>query len=263
MLLLGFGGILFNVTVISLIQAITPDRILGRANASRRFVVWGVIPFGGLVGGALGSSIGLRETMVIGALGGAARSRADPALARPLGREDVRARGSVLADRLREQRARVALPGEVRLRTAAAPARRSPPANPFRGGREPGERVLELVACIRLVEVLRHSRDRAPVELELAARVAPGREQQLGAAYGCLHLVRVELDVLPGEPGEAGQQIVARPRLEELQQLTHASQSRDVGQVLQGGPLSGVSNSGPAPSGSTTTAPFEAKNCAI
>ena len=70
MMLLGFGGILFNVTMISLIQAITPDRILGRANASRRFVVWGVIPLGGLVGGALGSTIGLRETMVIGALGG-------------------------------------------------------------------------------------------------------------------------------------------------------------------------------------------------
>jgi hypothetical protein len=29
-----------------------------------------VIPFGGLVGGALGSAIGLRETMVLGALGG-------------------------------------------------------------------------------------------------------------------------------------------------------------------------------------------------
>ena len=70
MMVIGFGGILYNVTAISLIQAITPDRILGRANASRRFVVWGVIPFGGLVGGALGSTIGLRETMVVGALGG-------------------------------------------------------------------------------------------------------------------------------------------------------------------------------------------------
>ena len=69
-LIIGFGVILFNVTAISLIQAITPDRILGRANASRRFVVWGVIPFGGLVGGSLGSWIGLRETMVIGAIGG-------------------------------------------------------------------------------------------------------------------------------------------------------------------------------------------------
>ena len=69
-MIIGFGGILFNVTAISLIQAITPDRMLGRANASRRFVVWGVIPFGGLVGGALGSAIGLRETILIGALGG-------------------------------------------------------------------------------------------------------------------------------------------------------------------------------------------------
>ena len=40
MLILSFGGILYNVTAISLIQAITPDRLLGRANASRRFVVW-------------------------------------------------------------------------------------------------------------------------------------------------------------------------------------------------------------------------------
>ena len=48
MLILSFGGILYNVTTISLIQAITPDRMLGRANASRRFVVWGVIPLGGL-----------------------------------------------------------------------------------------------------------------------------------------------------------------------------------------------------------------------
>jgi hypothetical protein len=38
-------------------------------NASRRFVVWGVIPLGGLAGGALGSKIGLRETLWIGAVG--------------------------------------------------------------------------------------------------------------------------------------------------------------------------------------------------
>ena len=67
--IVGFGVILFNVTAISLIQAITPDRMLGRANASRRFVVWGVIPIGGLVGGALASTIGLRETIFVGAIG--------------------------------------------------------------------------------------------------------------------------------------------------------------------------------------------------
>jgi MFS family permease len=70
MIVIGFGGILYNVTAISLIQAITPDRILGRANASRRFVVWGVVPLGGFTGGALASLIGLRETMVVGAIGG-------------------------------------------------------------------------------------------------------------------------------------------------------------------------------------------------
>jgi MFS family permease len=70
MMVIGFGGILYNVTAISLIQAITPDRILGRANASRRFVVWGVVPLGGFTGGALASLIGLRETMVVGAVGG-------------------------------------------------------------------------------------------------------------------------------------------------------------------------------------------------
>lgn len=68
-LVVGFGVILFNVTAISLIQAITPDRMLGRANASRRFVVWGVIPVGGLVGGALAATIGLRETIFIGSIG--------------------------------------------------------------------------------------------------------------------------------------------------------------------------------------------------
>jgi MFS family permease len=67
--IVGYGGTLFNVTMISLVQAITPDRILGRANASRRFVVWGVIPVGGVVSGVLAETIGLRETIVVGSLG--------------------------------------------------------------------------------------------------------------------------------------------------------------------------------------------------
>jgi hypothetical protein len=35
-----------------------------------RFIVWGTIPLGSLTGGILGSTIGLRETMVVGAIGG-------------------------------------------------------------------------------------------------------------------------------------------------------------------------------------------------
>ena len=64
-----YCAIAMNVNGISLYQTITPDRLLGRATASRRFVVWGVIPLGGLIGGALGATLGLREAMLIGAVG--------------------------------------------------------------------------------------------------------------------------------------------------------------------------------------------------
>ena len=70
--LLGFGGILFNITGISLVQTLTPDRLLGRLNATRRFLVWGAIPLGSLAGGALASTIGLRPTLFVGAAGSCA-----------------------------------------------------------------------------------------------------------------------------------------------------------------------------------------------
>jgi MFS family permease len=65
----GFGIVLYNVTAISLTQSLTPERLLGRVNASRRFIVWGTIPLGSLVGGALAATIGLRPTIFVGALG--------------------------------------------------------------------------------------------------------------------------------------------------------------------------------------------------
>jgi MFS family permease len=69
MMLLTFGGVLYNVTGISLIQTLTPPRLLGRQNASRRFVVWGAIPLGAFLGGVLASRIGLRPTIFVGAIG--------------------------------------------------------------------------------------------------------------------------------------------------------------------------------------------------
>jgi hypothetical protein len=39
-------------------------------NASMRFLVWGTMPFGAFLGGILGSSIGVRDTLLIGAIGG-------------------------------------------------------------------------------------------------------------------------------------------------------------------------------------------------
>lgn len=65
-----FAGVVYNVTGLSLMQAITPNRLLARMNASRRFVVWGVIPLGSLTGGALAATIGLEPTLWIGAVAG-------------------------------------------------------------------------------------------------------------------------------------------------------------------------------------------------
>jgi len=57
------------VVTVSLRQRITPDRLLGRMNASRRFVIWGVIPLGQLASGGLAVWIGLRPTLFVGAAG--------------------------------------------------------------------------------------------------------------------------------------------------------------------------------------------------
>jgi MFS family permease len=63
------GSTIYNINQVSLRQAITPDRLQGRMNASMRFVVWGTIPVGSLMGGFLGETFGLRTTLLIGATG--------------------------------------------------------------------------------------------------------------------------------------------------------------------------------------------------
>jgi MFS family permease len=65
----GFGGVVYNVNQVSLRQAITPERMQGRMNATMRFMVWGTIPIGAFLGGVLGSTIGLRPTLWVGAIG--------------------------------------------------------------------------------------------------------------------------------------------------------------------------------------------------
>ena len=59
--------VVFNVNGISLYQAHVPPRMLGRMNASRRWIVWGIIPLGNVIGGALAATIGLRTTLFVGA----------------------------------------------------------------------------------------------------------------------------------------------------------------------------------------------------
>lgn len=59
---------IYNISQVSLRQAITPDRVQGRMNATMRTIVWGTIPLGAFVGGILGTSIGLVQTIVIGGI---------------------------------------------------------------------------------------------------------------------------------------------------------------------------------------------------
>ncbi|UJW36277.1 MFS transporter [Saccharothrix sp. AJ9571] len=67
--LFGYGVIVYNVAQVSYRQAICPDRLLGRMNASVRFVVWGVLPLGSVLGGVLGEVVGIRNTLwIAGAL---------------------------------------------------------------------------------------------------------------------------------------------------------------------------------------------------
>jgi Na+/melibiose symporter-like transporter len=69
--LIGWGGaIVYNVVQVSFRQSLCPPALLGRMNATMRFLVWGTLPVGGLAGGALGSAIGLRPTLVVAAVGG-------------------------------------------------------------------------------------------------------------------------------------------------------------------------------------------------
>jgi MFS family permease len=64
-----FGAVLYNVAQLSYRQAICPPQLLGRMNAATRWIVWGTMPIGGLIGGALGTAIGIRPTLAIGLVG--------------------------------------------------------------------------------------------------------------------------------------------------------------------------------------------------
>jgi MFS family permease len=67
--IVSFAIVVYNVMAVSYRQALCPPRLQGRMNSVMRFIVWGTIPLGNLVGGALGTWIGLRETLIIGSVG--------------------------------------------------------------------------------------------------------------------------------------------------------------------------------------------------
>jgi len=61
----GFAGPVYNITQVSLRQAITPDRVQGRMNATMRTIVWGTIPISSVLGGAVATAIGVVPTMYL------------------------------------------------------------------------------------------------------------------------------------------------------------------------------------------------------
>ncbi|MBT8158864.1 MULTISPECIES: MFS transporter [Arthrobacter] len=78
----GFGVLVYNIMQLSMRQRVCPPRLLGRMNASIRFVVWGVMPISALASGLLAESLGLVPTLWI-ALAGSVLSVA-PVLFSPL-----------------------------------------------------------------------------------------------------------------------------------------------------------------------------------
>lgn len=63
------GSVVYNVNQASFRQLLCPPQLLGRMNATIRFIVWGTIPLGGLLGGALGSWLGDRTAIWVAAVG--------------------------------------------------------------------------------------------------------------------------------------------------------------------------------------------------
>lgn len=64
----GLGLTVFRVAQISVRQALVPDQLLGRVGGALNMLAWGIAPLGAIAGGVLGQTIGLRSTLVLGAI---------------------------------------------------------------------------------------------------------------------------------------------------------------------------------------------------
>lgn len=65
----GFGVMVLDIALGSMSQALVPDSLRGRVSGAYMFVNYGVRPLGALLGGALGSWLGLRPTLWIATAG--------------------------------------------------------------------------------------------------------------------------------------------------------------------------------------------------
>jgi hypothetical protein len=64
-LVLSWSVVVYNVTQVSFRQRLCPRPLLGRMNASVRFLVWGPMPVGALLGGVAGQQLGVTTALWI------------------------------------------------------------------------------------------------------------------------------------------------------------------------------------------------------
>jgi MFS family permease len=66
---IGYGSTVYNISQVSYRQAVCPDGLLGRVNASNRFLAFATPPAGGLLGGVVAGWTSPRITLLIAAAG--------------------------------------------------------------------------------------------------------------------------------------------------------------------------------------------------
>ncbi len=64
----GFAQMVYNINQVSYRQAICPPRMQGRMNATVQFLVWGTIPIGQILGGAIATVFGVHQTIWLAAI---------------------------------------------------------------------------------------------------------------------------------------------------------------------------------------------------
>lgn len=67
-----FSATLCSIALVSYQQITCPPGLRGRVSAAQRWINWGTLPLGSLVGGALGSAIGVHATLWLAVIGGCA-----------------------------------------------------------------------------------------------------------------------------------------------------------------------------------------------
>ena len=66
--LTAFTVLTYNITQVTARQRVCPEHLLGRMNASIRFMVWGCMPIGALISGIMGDQFGVIPTIWFGAI---------------------------------------------------------------------------------------------------------------------------------------------------------------------------------------------------